>query len=282
MNDIINPLKQYYRNEKISVKLPSRGKYYPENILTLNEDEELGIFPMTAQDEITLQNPDALLTGQAVIDVIKSCVPAINSPRKLLSCDIDALMIAIRLASYGDKANMEIACPECSHKNVYSLNLETLLNQGESLDDYYEVVLENSLTVFIKPGTFESMVRQQKATFENTKLEEAIINPEMSDEHRMKILARVFEKITKLNFELINESISKIILTNDEGEEVEITNRKHISEWIKNIEKSTVDLIEETILNVNKIGIAKTTPATCTSCDHKWDARIEFNPVNFS
>ena len=67
----------------------------------------------------------------------------------------------------------------------------------------------------------------------------------------------------------INESISKIILTNDEGEEVEITNRKHISEWIKNIEKSTVDLIEETILNVNKIGIAKTTPATCTSFHHK-------------
>lgn len=282
MNDASNPLKQYYRNEKISVKLPSRGKYYSEKVLVLNEDEELGIFPMTAQDEITLQNPDALLTGQAVIDVIKSCVPAINSPRKLLSCDIDALMIAIRLASYGDEANMEIACPECESKNVYSLNLEALLIQSESLDDHYEVVLENNLTVFIKPGTFESMVRQQKAAFENTKLEEAIINPEMSDEHRMKILARVFEKITKLNFELINESIDKVILTNDDGEEIEITNRKHIAEWIKNIEKSTVDVIEEKVLDVNKVGIAKTTPAECTSCSHKWDARVEFNPVNFS
>lgn len=282
MNDVSNPLKQYYRNEKISVKLPSRGKYYSEKVLVLNEDEELGIFPMTAQDEITLQNPDALLTGQAVIDVIKSCVPAINSPRKLLSCDIDALMIAIRLASYGDEANMEINCPECESKNVYSLNLEALLNQSESLDDHYEVVLENNLTVFIKPGTFESMVRQQKAAFENTKLEEAIINPEMSDEHRMKILARVFEKITKLNFELINESIDKVILTNDDGEEVEIINRKHIAEWIKNIEKSTVDVIEEKVLDVNKVGIAKTTPAVCTSCSHKWDARVEFNPVNFS
>ena len=277
-----NPLKKYYRNAKLSVKLPSRGKYYKADTLTLDENGELPIYPMTAQDEITLQNPDALLTGQAVIDVVKSCVPPVNHPRKLLACDIDVLMIAIRVASYGEEANMEINCIECSAENTYSLNLDTLLNQADTLDENYEVVLDNNLTIFIKPGSFESMVRQQKAAFENSKIEGAIGNPELSDEHRMTILSSVFTSMAKLNFDLINESISKVIFTDEEGEVQEIDNRKHISEWIKNVEKTTIDKIEEKILDVNKVGIAKTIPAICKACSHSWDARIEFNPVNFS
>lgn len=277
-----NPLKKYYRNVKLSVKLPSRGEYYKEGTLQLNEDGELPIFPMTAQDEITLQNPDALLTGQAVIDVIKSCVPAVSRSRKLLACDIDVLMIAIRVASYGEEANMELNCVECDASNTYSLNLDTLLNQAETLDEHYEVVLDNNLTIYVKPGSFESMVRQQKATFENSKIEGAVSNPELTDEQRMKILSHVFENMSKLNFDLINESISKIIFTDDEGVEQEIENRKHISEWVKNVDKTTIDKIEERILDVNKVGIAKTIPAVCKACSHSWDARIEFNPVNFS
>ena len=277
-----NPLKKYYRNTKLSVKLPSRGEYYTKDDLFLDEDGELPIYPMTAQDEITLQNPDALLTGQAVIDVIKSCVPAIKTPRSLLSCDIDVLMIAIRVASYGEEANMELNCIECAAENTYSLNLDTLLNQAETLDEYYEVVLDNNLTIYVKPGSFDAMVRQQKATFANSKIESAVGNPELTDEQRMQILSQVFESMSNLNFELIRESISKIVFTDEKGQEQNIENRKHISEWIKNVDKTTISKIEEKILEINKVGISKTIPAVCEACSHSWDARIEFNPVNFS
>ncbi len=276
-----NPLKKYYRNAKLSVRIPSGGASYKDGTLALDDNNELPIFPMTAQDEIILQNPDALLTGQALLDVIKSCVPNILKPRHLFSCDIDVLMIAIRVASYGEDADMEIHCPECEHSNTYSLNLETLLNQSEELEDHYEVVVDNALTVFLTPGTFESIVRQQKTVFENSKLESAIRGTDVTDEARMKILSRVFEQMAKLNFELINESISKIVFTDDDGKEQSINNRKHISEWLNNIEKIIVDQIEAKILDINKVGIAKTVPATCKECDHAWEARIEFNPVNF-
>ena len=280
-----NPLIKYYRNAKLSIALPSRGKYYAEGVLDLDDEGELAIYPMTAQDEITLQNPDALLTGQAVVDVIKSCVPGVLKPRNLLACDIDVLMIATRVASYGEEANMEINCVECGESNTYSLSLDTLLSQTETLDEHYEVVLDNALTVFIKPGSFEAMVRQQKAAFENSKLEDAIRTPEMSEEQRIKILSRVFEQMAKLNFDLINESVSSVVFTQetDGGDEiVTIDNKTHIAEWLQNVDKATVDKLEEKILDVNKVGIAKTVPATCKECDHKWEARIEFNPVNFS
>lgn len=279
-----NPLKKYYRNVKLSVSLPSRGSYYEEGTLTFDDAGELPIYPMTAQDEITLQNPDALLSGSAIVDVVTSCVPSIKKPRNLLACDIDVLMIAIRVASYGEEANMELICPklDCKHVNTFTLPLDTLLNQTETLEESYEVIIDGALTVFVRPGSFNAMVRQQKAAFENSKLQDAVSTPEMSDEQRLKILSGVFKSMAKLNFELINESIKSVVFTDDDDVEHNIDNQKHISEWIQNIDKKTVDQIEAKILEVNKIGIAKTVPATCTECDHKWEAQIEFNPVNFS
>lgn len=282
MNKKSNPLEQFYRTATTSVKLPSRGKYYDDGVLTLNDDAEISIFPMTAQDEITLQNPDALLSGEAVTTVIKSCVPGVSNPKKLLSCDIDVLMIAVRVASYGDSASMDADCPKCEEPNTFTMNLDTLLNHTEILDDNYEVVLENNLTVFVTPGRFESLVKQQKAAFQNTKLEQAIINPDLSDEQRMKILSQVFEQVSKFNYELVLEAVQKVVFTDGEGELVEITDRNHIGSWLKNIDKTTSDKIQEKIAEINKVGIEKTLTAACTKCEHTWDANIEFNPVNFS
>ena len=279
-----NPLKKYYRNAKLSVSLPSRGNYYKEGTVEFDDSGELPVYPMTAQDEITLQNPDALLSGSAIVDVVTSCVPGIKKPRNLLACDIDVLMIAIRVASYGEEANMELTCPafECGEVNTFTLPLDTLLNQTETLEEHYEVVIDGTLTVFVRPGSFSAMVRQQKAAFETTKLQDAVSTPEMGDEQRMKILSNVFKSMAKLNFELINESIKSVAFTDDDGTEHDIDHKKQISDWIQNIDKKTVDQIESKIMEVNKVGIAKTVPATCTKCDTKWEAQIEFNPVNFS
>jgi hypothetical protein len=162
------------------------------------------------------------------------------------------------------------------------MNLDTLLNHTETLDDSYEVVLENNLTIYVTPGRFESLVKQQKVAFQSTKLEQAIVNPDLSDEQRMKILSQVFGQVSKFNYELVLEAIEKVVFTDEEGEIVEITDRNHIGSWLKNIEKTTSDKIQEKIAEINKVGIEKTLTATCLKCEHTWDARIEFNPVNFS
>lgn len=283
MNTKVNPLAQFYRKETSYIHLPSRGHFYDDGVVEFLDNGELAVMPMTAADEITLKNPDALLSGKAIVDVITSCVRGVKKPKKLLACDIDALMIAIREASYGDEATMELRCPviDCDAPNEYSLNLEMLLNDTETLDESYEVVLPNELTVSIKPGSFDTMNQQNKAAFENAKIQRAMTNSTLSDEAQMALLAQVFKTLTKLNFEVIDAAIKKIVFTDDEGEVQTITNKKHISDFIRNIEKSSVDLIDNKISEINKIGITKTLDATCATCGHKWEAPIEFNPVNF-
>lgn len=284
MNANANPLQQFYRKETTFVRLPSRGHFYADGVVSLPESGELSIMAMTAADEIMLKNPDALLSGKAIIDVITSCVKGVNKPRKLLACDIDALMIAIREASYGDEAIMELYCPkdDCGAKNEYNLNLEMLLNDTEVLQESYEVVLQNELTIFLKPGTFETMNRQNKAAFENSKIQRAMNDATLSDEATMQLLSQVFTTLTKLNFEIINAAIDRIVFTDPEGEVQTITNTKHISDFIQNIDKTSVDIIDSKIADINKIGITKTLDATCAKCNHKWEAPLELNPVNFS
>lgn len=278
-----NPLKQFYRVERSSVKLPSRGIYYGDDVVELNDDGEVPIFPMTAADEMQFKNPDALLSGAAIVDVLKSCVPSIKKPRKLLSCDIDALMIGVRHASYGDNAEMSVKCPECDTDNEYTLNLLTLISSTEILDDTYEVVLQGGdLTVFVKPGTFSALLKRQKTAFEGAHVERIMSDTTLSEERRIKAFAVTFNKLTKLNFELVNDAIDKITFTDDEGILQEVTNDQHIADFLRNITKGDVDQIEDKIAEVNSIGIQKTTNALCTNCAHKWEAAIEFNPVNFS
>jgi hypothetical protein len=277
----INPLKKFYRGVNTYIKIPSRGSFYEPGVIEFNDELELGIMPMTAQDELTLKNPDALLTGQAVVDVIKSCVPGAKNPRKLLSCDIDAIMIGIRSASYGEEATLTSKCPACKTQNTFGLNLSMLLNTAETLDDHYEIVLENGVTIFVTPGTFEMIVKNQRTAFENSKLEKAIANPDLSDDEKMRIIAVAFEKLTKLNFELIIANIVKIIYTDENGLN-EVTNRKHIDDFIRNVTGSEVNKIEKRMLEINKMGIVQTLDAVCSKCNHTWKAPIEFNPVNFS
>lgn len=281
MNEAQNPLSKFYRTATLSVKLPSRGAYYENGVVELNDDDEIGVLPMTAQDELVLQNPDALLNGEAVTKVISSCVPGVKQPKKLLSCDIDVLMIAIRVASYGDDALMEQSCPKCKEKNSFTLNLDTLLNHTETLDAEYETVIDGSLTVFITPSKFENVIKQQKAAFHNTKLEQAIRDPDLTDEQRLKILSQVFDKMARLNFEQTLEAVSKVVFTDDEGELIEVKDKKYITEWLNNTDKSSVDKIQDKIQEVNSKGIEKTMAAKCMHCEHMWEATIEFNPVNF-
>ncbi len=279
-----NPLTQFYRVEKSSVKLPSRGLFYPEGVVELNDDGEVSIFPMTAADEMQFKNPDALLSGAAIVDALTSCVPSVKKARKLLSCDIDALMIGIRHASYGDSAEMEMRCPECKADNTYDLNLQTMLSGAELLDDSYDVVLRGGeVTVFVKPGTFSALLKRQRTAFEGAQLERLITDPNLTDEKRIKAFATTFNKLTKLNFELITDAVDRITFTDSETHEiVEVTNKEHVNDFIRNIEKEEVDKIEDRIIEVNSVGIQRTIDAYCTNCEHKWEAPIEFNPVNFS
>ena len=149
-----NPLQKYFRQPKNYLRLPSRGKYYPAGALDMPVTGELAVYAMTAKDELTFKTPDALMNGQATVDVIQSCVPNIKNAWFMPSIDIDAVLIAIRLATYGEKMDINITVPNTTIKRDYSLDLRTALDEL-LLAKFEERLVVGQMQVLVRPVTYK-------------------------------------------------------------------------------------------------------------------------------
>ena len=274
-----NPLKQYFRQVKLWMRLPSGTSYYDKNVIQFTDKGEVGILPMTGKDELALKNPDSLLNGEALIEVILSCVPAVKNPRVLLTNDIDALITAIRFATFDDNLETSIHCPSCGTENTFKLDLEYALDNMDFLEPDYVVNLDSGISVYVKPYSFPDLLKGLHAQFESSKLDRAMASETLTDEERTNIFGKAYKEMATLTYELMLNSIIKVV---DESNNVNVTNKSHIKEFLFNIDKKSADKISDIVKEINHIGIKRTFTAKCEKCDHSWESEIDFNPVNFS
>ena len=118
-----SPLKKYARQPKIYIDLPSKGKYYNSGVLYEDSYSNLAVFSMTANDEILYRTPDALINGEATAKNIQSCIPSIVKPFDLVTLDVDALLLSIRMATYGPKMTVGQRCRKCNEENQYEIDI---------------------------------------------------------------------------------------------------------------------------------------------------------------
>lgn len=275
-----NPLQQYFRASKLYLKLPSGTAYYNTDVVEFNESGELSIMPMTAKDEILTKNPDALLNGDALTEIIASCVPGVKQPKSLLSNDVDALMIAIRHASYGEEIDVEATCPSCKHDNSYSVNLTNSIASMNFLDPEYKIDLESGIVIYVRPFSYKDAIAALQMQFEEFKAARAISADNVTDETRLKLFSESYQKIAQTNIDLLANSIYKIT-TPGESEPTVVESREFINEFLSNTDKDTFRMVDDLIKEINQVGVKKTFSATCVKCDHVWETGIDFNPVNF-
>jgi hypothetical protein len=242
------------------------------------ESGELSIFPMTAKDEVILKNPDALLNGEAVAHVIMSCVPAVKNPRKMISNDIEALLVAIQGASRGDSVEVSGKCPECGEICTSTASVESALETMSVLEETYSFKTNSGLEITLRPFTYESTIKAGIANFQSTRSLQSI--SEIADEmEQLKAFNTSFVRIAQMNFDLVVDSVASISgLTN--GEEFTVYDRGQIKEFLENCETSIGRKIEEQIEGINKIGVNKKIQLECDK-HGPFEQDIGFDPVNF-
>jgi hypothetical protein len=280
MTNNTNPLAQFYRQEKLFVALPSGGNFYGSEVVELNSDNEVGVKPMTAADEVMFRDPDALLNGEAIKKVITSCVPAVKNVDNLLSADIDTLMVAIRHVSYGDKLDVIGSCPNCKTDQNLSLDIGNTLSSVDKLDSEYTVELDSGLIASVRPYTHRESLTSVKATFEQTNIIKSIDNPSFTEEQKLEKMSQGIEVLSKLNFKMIAQAISKIQLPDGE---TEVTNTEQIHEFIGNIGRDQANRIQKKLDEINKIGIKSDYETVCPNeeCKTKYTIPLDFNPATF-
>lgn len=276
MTENTNPLADFYRNAKLYVALPSGTAYYTPDIIEMPEVGELPVFPMTAKDDLLTKNPDALLNGDAVIKLVKSCVPAIKKPAELLAPDMEAILIAIRQASSKSGA-MDITrdCPECETENSATLDLAYALANSQEVKAFEEIVLSNGLVVVITPTNYLHTIQGAKAVIEQNR-NFRNVDASNSDE-QLKALGDALEKLTALNYEVILNSIKSITIPDGET----VTDSKLINDFVDNAEKEIGMELNDAVAKINNGGVQKEFDMECDNCGHKYVTPINYDPVGF-
>lgn len=226
-----NPLQKYFRQPKIYLTLPSQGNFYPPGTITATENGEYPVYSMTARDELTMKTPDALLNGEATVSVIESCVPDIKDAWKVPSLDLDAILIAIRMATYGEEMDLEIKVPKTGEEKTFSVDLRTMLDQLISAE-YDNVVHHNELKIILRPLTYREVTETSIRTFEEQRIFNIVNNEEMPEEEKLAAFNKSFGKLTEMTVGTMEKSIAAV-----EFDGTTVTDRGHIKEFVANADK---------------------------------------------
>ena len=152
-------LAEYYRQPEIYITLPSGGQFYPEGSLEMGATGELPVYGMTAKDDVAIKTPDALISGEAVVQVIKSCIPSIKDPWQMPASDVDFVLVAIRIASYGEEMEMEATCNKCEEEFNFGIDLTQYIDKLGKVEFTNETttIKYGKLKVHIKPLTYNEL-----------------------------------------------------------------------------------------------------------------------------
>lgn len=273
----INPLAKHFRQPAIYLKLPSQGRYYPPNGIDLSISGDIPIFPMTVKDELTLKTPDALVSGAGMVEVLKSCCPSIKDPLSIPSVDLDAIFIALRLASYGEGMDITTTCPHCKDESEHTVNLTNLLDNLNPAD-YNESLSVDGLIVKFKPQTYKDINKINLVTFEQQKLISNIVSADIADDEKKRLFDESFRRITDLNVEVIIDSIDNIFV---DGQLV--NDSSMIKEFLDNCSRQTYQEIKNKIQSLAEKNSVKPIELTCASeeCGKPYTSPLEFDNSNF-
>lgn len=271
-----NPLSKYFRQPAVYLKLPSNGNFWPEGSLDLPVTGEIPIYPMTARDEVTLRTPDALMNGAGVVSVIQSCCPNITNAWKMPSVDVDATLIAIRIASYGHNMDLETKCPHCGEENTHTIDLRISLS-GIVCPDYSKKIEIEDLKIKIMPQAFFGVNRQNTIQFEEQRMMQALQRPDTEQELRLKEIGESMNRLVQIGIDTVTDSTEYIELPND----VRVTDKEYIREFYNNADGEVVRAIQLRLGEINQASAVKDQTASCSSCTKEYQIPLMFDYANF-
>ncbi len=277
MTENANPLNKYFRQPSVYVALPS-GTDYATDVVTKSETGEIGIMPMTAKDEVRFKTPDALMNGQGVVDVIESCVPDIKDAWQIKSYDLDTILVAIRIATYGETMEINFNVPGANESVAHTINLPATLDQIRQEKIQNTITLKDGLIVETKPLTYRDMTQTSLQTFQQQKMYSAVQNSELSDEDKATRFNDAFKKLTELNASILLKNIASVTMTDG----TVITDAAHIKEFVDNANATVIKEIETKLTHLRTQGAVKPLKLKATEEQIKKGAPASYEvPVTF-
>ena len=268
-------LQEYQRQPKLFIDLPSQGIWYDDTVIENNRSEQLPVFGMNAMDEILFKTPDALFTGEATAQVIKSCIPSIIDPWRLVGYDIDFILIALRIATYGDSIDLNTECPKSQTKNEHTASLNVLLQGFNGYQTSFNFEL-NDFKFNLKPITYKRTTDFSIEHYTYNRELYQIEKLDLSPEEKNKMSQELYAKSAQLNVRIALSHVESI--EKDGNSEVD---QEQIISFITNNDVEFYQRIKSGISDLTSKWNIPAFDAECSGCGHKFKSAIELDYSNF-
>jgi hypothetical protein len=270
-----NPLKQYFRQPAIFIKLPSNGNFYPDGTLNMPPNGEIPVYPMTAIDEISYRTPDALFNGAATTSVIHSCVPNILDPWAVPAMDIDTILVSIRIASYGHTMEIESECPHCKNQDTFGIDLRTVLDSMKS-PDYQDHIGFRDIEIYFRPMTYRNLNDNNKKQFDEQRMLQNIDVVDQPDEEKINMLTQALKKITEITVDALGQSVAAI-----KTPTALVTEQQYIQEFLKNCDRQLFNQIRDHIIAQKNMSEIQPLTIRCPACSSEYRQALTLDMSNF-
>lgn len=270
-----NPLRQFFRQPAIYIRLPGNGQGWRPGTINMPANGELPVYPMTAIDEITYKTPDALFNGEAVVSVIQSCMPNILDAWATPSTDLDAILVAIRIASYGHSMDISTQCPECKTEHEFGLDLRTVID-NLSAADYSGPLRSGDLEIYFRPMDYSEITINSQYQFQQQKTLQALSDTEIAEQDRITEINNMMRQIMDVTVNTIAQSILEIRTPN-----AIVVEPEHIHEFVSKCDREVFNRVRDTVISMRQTSELKPLKLTCASCQHRYEQAFTMDMSRF-
>jgi hypothetical protein len=270
-----NPLRQYFRQPSIYIRLPSGGKFYPEDTLVMPPNGELPVLPMTAVDEITYRTPDALFNGAAMATVIQSCCPNIKNAWAIPAMDVDTILLGIRVASYGHDMELGTTCPKCQHETEFSVDLRQVLDKIR-VPDYEQSVNRGDLEFYFRPMNYKNLNDNNQSQFDQQKLISVLPDSEIPEADKISAISDALRKITQMTIDALCQSIAAVKTPG-----ALVTEPEYIRELMQNCDRNVFNSVRDHIIELKSQAELQPPKLVCPECKNEYTQSFTLDMTSF-
>jgi hypothetical protein len=176
------------------------------------------------------------------------------------SIDVDTLLSAIRIATFGNKLPIQTVCKKCGHENEYDIDLQTVIDYYSSLQYNSVLKLNDELTIYFKPIDYYQMTQFNMENFTLQKILGQLVNITDMAERQLH-LDSIYEQIANIQVKIFLGSIESIRTS-----EVNVTEVEYIKEWISNCDRDDYEKVKKHLEVIRKEWAMPKQTIQCNEC----------------
>jgi hypothetical protein len=286
-NPLLDDLNEPSIMVLVEIALPTLAAFYPQGeVLRAGADPaNLSISPLSVLDESSFRDPLMMLSGHAVGRMVRRVCPDVEDSGCLTDLDVQAILIASRMASYGSDLKLEHTCTNCGTKTELVVDLNEHINRYSPFTpdqfEHFDLFVEQTgQAIRLRPMLYQDAIDMTMTIVRSNIQAEQFDITHVGDTNTLtdefvEAYRKQFDANVSANLEAMCAAIYHV--TTKTGKVV--TDRNLIREWVLKLPTDIVGMITKRIGEINHdIRERSRLSYTCANCGGENSFYMELDP----